>query len=88
MAISSGAWLGLQRWEWILLILTIVVVLAMEAVNTAIERLTDLTSPGLHPLAKAAKDIAAGAVFIAAVGAILIGILLFGPKLLAVACSF
>jgi diacylglycerol kinase (ATP) len=49
--------------------------------NTALERLTDLVSPGFHPLAGMAKDIAAGAVLLAAVGAVLVGVILFGPRI-------
>jgi diacylglycerol kinase (ATP) len=52
-----------------------------EALNTAIELLTDLASPEYHPLAGKAKDVAAGAVLIAAIGAIAIGFLVFGPHL-------
>jgi diacylglycerol kinase len=53
-----------------------------EGLNTALERLTDLVSPGYHPLAGKAKDIAAGAVFLAVLGAVSTGIVIFGPRLL------
>ncbi len=52
-------------------------VLALEAVNTAVEKLTDLVSPGFHPLAGAAKDLAAGAVLLMAIAAVLVGFALF-----------
>lgn len=55
------------------LALTIAVVLAFEVMNTALEALVDLVSPQIHPLAKAAKDAAAGAVLIAAGGAVVVG---------------
>ncbi len=55
------------------LALTIAVVLAFEVMNTALEALVDLASPQIHPLAKVAKDAAAGAVLIAATGALAAG---------------
>lgn len=59
-----------------LIALTIALVLALEVLNTGLEALVDLASPQLHPLAKAAKDAAAGAVLIAAVGSLAVGALL------------
>jgi len=50
---------------------------AAEGLNTALERLTDLVSPGFHPLAGKAKDIAAGAVLLASVGGFLTGLIVF-----------
>jgi len=81
IAICAGAWLQLERWEWVMLVVTIVIVIAAELINTAIERIVDLASPGLHPLAKAAKDTAAGAVLITAIGAVVVGLLLFVPPI-------
>ena len=63
---------------------TVVVVLGLELVNTAVEAVVDLASEDYHPLAKKAKDTAAGAVLIAAMAAAVIGVIIFGPKLLAV----
>lgn len=57
-------------------------VLALELVNTALEALTDLASPGLHPLAKTAKDAAAAAVLVASAGAVVVGLAVLGPGLL------
>ena len=48
--------------------------------NTALEFLTDLVSPGYHPIAKKTKDVAAGAVLLAAILAIIIGLIIFVPK--------
>jgi diacylglycerol kinase (ATP) len=73
--------LGLERLEWAILILIVTVVWVAEFVNTAVETLVDLLSPEIHPLAKIAKDIAAASVLIAALAAIVIGLLLLGPKL-------
>ncbi|MBB5324752.1 undecaprenol kinase [Anoxybacillus tepidamans] len=65
--------------EWLVLLLTIGVVISLEMVNTAIERVVDLVTKDVHPLAKAAKDIAAGAVFVAAVMAVAVGLIIFWP---------
>lgn len=77
-----GWYLEFSPLEKGILVLTVTMVLAAEMVNTAIETVVDLISPGFHPLAKVAKDVAAGAVFIAAAAAALIGWFLFAPKLL------
>ncbi len=81
-ALLLAALLGLGASEWAILILLCALVLSLETVNTAIEKAVDLSSPEVHPLAKAAKDVAAGAVLIAAIAAVVIGCLLFGPPLL------
>jgi len=65
--------------EWCWIVLAIVAVWTAEALNTAFEFLTDLASPTFHPLAGKAKDVAAGAVLITAVGSVLIGLLVLGP---------
>ena len=78
---ASAAW-GLSRVEWLVLILTIAMVLGMEGLNTAIEAVVDLASPQFHPLAKQAKDVAAGAVLLVALGAVGVAILLYGARLL------
>ncbi|MDQ2952292.1 MAG: diacylglycerol kinase family protein [Chloroflexota bacterium] len=82
LALVAGALLGFERWEWVALVLTIAVVLILEAANTAIEHAVTLASPGIDPRARAAKDVAAAAVLIAAVASVATGVLLFGPHLL------
>jgi diacylglycerol kinase len=77
-----GALLGLAAVEWAILALTVTMVLAAEMVNTVIEATVDLASPGYHPLAKVAKDVAAGAVLVTALGAVVIGVCIFAPHLL------
>jgi len=72
-----GLYLRLSRLEMMILVLTIMIVLAAEMFNTAIETVVDLISPEYHPLAKIAKDVAAGAVLVCAVGAVAVGILIF-----------
>ncbi len=75
-----GAYFGLSGLEWALVALAVASVWAAELFNTAIETLTNLVSPGYHPLAGRAKDVAAGAVLLAALGALVVGGLVFGPK--------
>lgn len=68
--------------EWCILVLTISMVLALELINTAIERSIDLVTKDYKELAKIAKDTAAGAVFVMSMFSVIIGILIFLPKLL------
>lgn len=84
VVLAAGLWLRLSRMEWALVTLCIALVLALEAVNTALEYLTDLVSPHYHPLAGKAKDVAAGAVLLGALGAVVTGLLIFGPKIVAI----
>jgi len=77
-----GLFLGLSRAEWCWIVLAIVGVWTAEALNTALEILCDVASPEFHPKVKEAKDVAAGAVLISAAGAVVIGLLIFGPHLL------
>lgn len=71
----------LSRLEWLILLIMIALVIGSELINTAIERVVDLASPEKHPIAKIAKDVAAGAVLFFAFAAIIAGIILFGPFL-------
>lgn len=80
-ALALGALLRLSGDEWALLILTIVLVLALETVNTALETVVDLVTRDEHPLAQQAKDLAAGAVWLASLGALGVGAFLFLPRL-------
>lgn len=82
LTVLMAYWLGCTTIEWAILILTITVVIVAEAFNTALERLADKVSIEYHPLIKAAKDIAAAGVLLAAIGACFIGGILFLPKLL------
>ena len=81
LVIALAAWLRVPLTSWAILTLDVALVLSLEAVNTAIEFAVDLASPGHHRLAKAAKDTAAGAVLIAAVLSVAVGLLLLGPPL-------
>lgn len=80
--IVLGFVLSVSRIEWILLTLTMTLVLSLEAINAAIEHAVDLASPQLNPLAAKAKDVSSAAVLIAAIGACVVGALVFLPRLL------
>lgn len=71
---------GLSALEWCIIILLIAGMLALEMVNSAIERVVDLATQDIHPLAKAAKDIAAGAVLVYALASVVIACIIFLPK--------
>jgi diacylglycerol kinase len=80
-ACAVGAWVGISRVEWAVMVFTIALVLILEGLNTAIEAAIDLASPEIHPLAKIAKDLAAGMVLIAAIASVGVGLLILGPPL-------
>ena len=82
IAIILGFLLKISHVEWMILVLTAGFVMVAEAINTAIEIDIDLTSPNYHPYAKDTKDVAAGAVLISAIVAIIVGIIIFLPKIL------
>lgn len=80
--IVAGGLLGLSTFEWIAVILCIGAVLAAEGVNSAIEVLCDKVSPEFDEAIKHTKDLAAGAVLILAVMSVIVGLLIFVPKIL------
>lgn len=82
LVIAAGFCLQISIIHWILIVIAIVLVWMAEALNTAIEFLCDVTSPDFDPLVQKAKDVAAGAVLITAIGAVVIGSLVFIPALL------
>ncbi len=77
--VDLGFYYDITRTDWILIILAAGLVFAAEAFNTAIEIDMDLTSPNPHPYARDTKDVAAGAVLLAAITAFVVGILVFYP---------
>ena len=81
--VTAGLLLHISTIEWAILVVTIMIVMSAELFNTAIEALVDRVGSEPHPLSKIAKDMAAGAVLIGAIGAVLVGLLIFGPRLLA-----
>ena len=82
LVFAIAAWLRITAQDWAILVLTAALVWTSELINTALEAVVDLASPQEQPLARAAKDLAAGAVLIAALAAIVVGVLLLGPALL------
>ena len=82
--LGVGAWLRFNRLEFTLLLLTVMVVILGELLNTAMEFILNLLESRNHPAVRAAKDIAAGGVLMAVVGSVIVGVLLFGPRLLKV----
>ena len=80
LVIIAGFVLGLSITEWCICLGMFGLVMALELVNTAVEAVVDLVTAKRHPLAKIAKDTAAGAVLIAAIMAAVIGLLIFVPK--------
>ncbi len=83
VVIIVGIALKLKDIEWAIIGLTIGFVFVAELFNTVIEAVTDLVTEEYHPLAKRAKDVAAGAVLTAAMTAVVVGLLILGPPLLA-----
>ena len=81
-AIATGYMLHLSALEWGIVIGCIVLVISLELLNTAIEILCDCITTEFNPLIKIIKDIAAGAVLIAAIGSILMGAVIFLPKII------
>ena len=82
VVVGLGVALGVSRLEWALLVFAIALVWTAEGLNTALEWLCDVAAPEYSPLVKKAKDVAAAAVLLAAIGSALIGLLVFGPRLL------
>ena len=82
-AIALGLWLGLTRGEWCWIAVAIALVWMAEALNSALEALADAVHPARDPRVGRAKDLAAGAVLVAAIASAVIGALLFGPRLFA-----
>jgi len=81
LACAAGVYFGLSRAEWLWIAAAITLVWSAEAFNTALEQLADALHPERHPAIGRAKDLAAAAVLIAALGAAVIGMLVFVPHL-------
>ena len=84
-AIALGLVYKINPMEWCMIVFAIAFVIATEMLNTGLEFLTDLASPSIHPLAKKAKDVAAGAVLVAAIASVVIAAIIFLPK---IACNW
>lgn len=79
LVIVAGIYFSILPWQWVALLLTIGMVVVSEMINTAIERVVDLVTAEYHPLAAAAKNIAAGSVLLAAILSMVIGMIIFLP---------
>ena len=79
--VAAGVGFRLAAWEWVAVLLCVGLVLSAECANTALERLADRVSTEQHPLLKAAKDSASGAVLILALTAAVVGGIVFLPRL-------
>jgi diacylglycerol kinase len=77
-----GLLVGLSLDQWAILAVTVALVVQAELFNTALEAVVDHVSPEFHALAKVAKDCAAGAVFVSAILAVFVGVLVIGPRLI------
>lgn len=78
----AGFIFKLNSTEWVVVALTIGAVISLELVNTAIEAAIDMVTEEYHPLAKVAKDTSAAAVFIIAIVAVIVGLIIFLPKVI------
>lgn len=83
IVILLGFLLKISTYDWISLVLIIGMVISAELVNTAIEATVDLITEEKHPLAKLAKDVAASAVLVLAITSIILGAIIFIPKIIA-----
>lgn len=81
LVIILGILLKISKMEWIICIILFGFVISLELVNTAIENTVDLITLEKHPKAKIAKDVSAGAVLIAAITAVVVGLIIFLPKI-------
>ncbi|GAB4023704.1 diacylglycerol kinase family protein [Spirosoma koreense] len=83
LVMLAGFFLDLSGTEWAIVLTQIGLVWAAEAFNTAIEKLCDFVSPGIHPQIKAIKDLSSGAVLLLTITAVGVGLIIFGSHLLA-----
>ncbi|HPQ50718.1 MAG TPA: diacylglycerol kinase family protein [Alphaproteobacteria bacterium] len=82
IVIFVSFWLGIDRIEWLAILLVIGLVWMAEFMNTALEVIVDLASPEKHPLAKVGKDVGAASVLIAAILAVIIGVIVLWQPLI------
>ena len=88
LAVALGVLFSITPGEWCVITLCIFSTFSAEAFNTAVEDLVDLVSPENHPLAGKAKDVAAGAVLLTAMGAAICGAVIFLPRILDLLFSY
>jgi len=85
VVILFSVYFSLRPWEYVVVILMIVIVMTMEILNTALEYFSDLLKPRLNFYVQAVKDIMAGAVFLTSLGAVAVGLIIFLPHFLKLA---
>jgi len=83
LVIAGGFYFAISTTEWIMIILCIGMVMAAEIFNSAIEELTNLVSPQYNKKAAVIKDMAAGSVLVCAIVALIVGLIIFTPKIIA-----
>lgn len=81
LVIIAGFIFKLTKIEWCIITIVIALVISAELINTAIETIVDMISPQKNPSAKLVKDISAGAVLVLAIGAVIVGLIIFIPKI-------
>ena len=84
LVIIAGIILKITQAEWIVCIILFGFVITIELINTAIETTVDIAMPNINEKAKLAKDISAGAVLISAIISVIVGLIIFIPKILIV----
>ncbi|WP_439584648.1 diacylglycerol kinase family protein [Dyadobacter bucti] len=82
LVVIAGVFFKISATEWALVVMQVALVWAAEAFNTSIEKLADLVSPDYHPVIKIVKDTAAAGVLILAISAVIVGSIVFIPKVL------
>jgi diacylglycerol kinase len=83
LVLLVGIALKVNRFEWLILLFTIMWVMVSEMINTSIEAMVDLISKEYSHEAKIAKDVAAGMVLVGAIGAVVVAVVIFIPKIIA-----
>lgn len=82
LVISAGVFFSIDKTEWMIIIIAISIVLTSELINSAIEYLSNFVSPNFHDKIKIIKDASAGAVLISAIGALVLALVIFVPKII------
>ncbi|MFI5203550.1 MAG: diacylglycerol kinase family protein [Flavobacteriales bacterium] len=83
VVVTGGCILTLTTAEWCIVLLCIALVMITETINTSIENISNYVSPGFHPAIKKIKDLSAAAVLLSSVAALIIGLIIFIPKITA-----
>jgi len=82
MVITAGVLCDINRIEWLIILLCIAMVIALEMINSALEKLSDLVEPNYNPTIKIVKDVGAAAVLWSVIISIVIGLVIFIPRII------